>query len=324
MPVKPSEYDPPYIFKNGHFSTIYPNLLRKIKGVEQTRKRIELDDGDFIDVDWSFAPDNNRENLAIVIHGLEGNAQRQYILGLAKNLNEHQWNVAAINLRNCSGEVNRYYLSYNAGVSDDLHEIIQHIIHTYSYTTITLCGFSLGGNIMLKYLGEERILPKEIKAAVGISVPCDLYDSLIAINKPYNYIYQKRFILTLKRKLYERQKVFPDQIKAEDIKACNSLIDIDNLYTSKAHGYKDAIDYYTKCSCLQFLPNISIPTLLLNAKNDSFLGDKCYPEKEAQENSYLFLEIPEYGGHVGFYLPGGTYYHEYKISHFLNTHTTSI
>ncbi|KAA1247664.1 YheT family hydrolase [Aquimarina sp. RZ0] len=323
MPVVPSEYNPPFLFKNSHFSTIYPNLLRKVKAVVQTRKRIELEDGDFIDVDWSFAPDKNDKNLVVLIHGLEGNAQRQYILGLAKNLNDHHWNVAAINLRNCSGQVNRYYRSYNAGVSDDLHEVIHHIINTYSYTNITLCGFSLGGNIALKYLGEKQVLPTEIKAAVGISVPCDLYDSLTAINKSYNYIYQKRFLLNLKHKLYERQKKFPNQISVEDIKACDSLIDIDNLYTSKAHGYKDAMDYYTKCSCLQFLPNIKIPTLLLNAKNDSFLGDKCYPIKEANKNANLFLEIPDYGGHVGFYLPGGTYYHENKVSSFLNTHANT-
>ncbi len=316
MPVVVSKYIPSYLFKNSHLSTIYPNLLRKVRYIAQKRERLELDDGDFIDIDWSYTADKNSKNLAILIHGLEGNAQRQYMLGLAKKLNNSQWNVAAINLRNCSGEVNRYYQSYNAGVSDDLHEVIHHIINTYSYSIITLCGFSLGGNIMLKYLGEERVLPKKIRAAVGISVPCDLYDSLTAINKPHNYIYQKRFIRTLKRKLYERQELFPDQLKIEDIKACNSLIDIDNIYTSKAHGYIDAMDYYMKCSCLQFLPNIKVPTLVLNAKNDSFLGANCYPIKEAKENPNSFLETPKYGGHVGFYLPSGTYYHEYRVAQF--------
>lgn len=320
MPIVTSTYKPPYFFRNSHVSTIYPNLIRNIKGVSQKRERIELDDGDFIDVDWSYANDQNLDNLTIIIHGLEGNTQRQYMLGLSKQLNQNNWNVAAINLRNCSGEVNRHYRSYNAGASEDLDTIIQYILDTYSYTSITLSAFSLGGNLMLKYLGEERVIPNQIKAAVGISVPCDLYNSLVAINRPHNYIYQKRFLMNLKTKLLERQKVFPEKISKEDILACKSLIDIDNLYTSKAHGYQDAMEYYAKCSSLQFLQNINIPTLIINAKNDSFLGETCYPIEKAKQNSNLFLEMPDYGGHVGFYLTGDAYYSEYRTIDFLEAY----
>ncbi|WP_378180689.1 YheT family hydrolase [Aquimarina sp. SS2-1] len=316
MPVVESKYVPPYFFRNGHFSTIYPNLLRKVTGIHQKRERVELQDGDFIDIDWSYASDTKSgQKVAVLIHGLEGNAQRQYIVGLAKHLNNNEWDVAAVNLRNCSGEVNRLYRSYNAGVSDDLDSVVQHIIEK-DYNNISICGFSLGGNITLKYLGE-RTTPVQIKSAVAVSVPCDLYDSLTEINKPKNFIYQQRFIRSLKEKLYERQVVFPDQISKSDINACKSLIDIDNLYTSKAHGYIDAIDYYTKCSSKQFLNGIQIPTLIINAKNDTFLGDACYPKKEAGENSNLFLETPDFGGHVGFYLHGGTYYNELKTVAFL-------
>ncbi len=321
MPIITSSYTPPQIFRNGHISTIYPNLFRKIRYVSQKRERIELEDGDFIDLDWSYATSQQSEKLAIIIHGLEGNGQRQYITGLARHLNQNGWDAVAVNLRNCSGEVNRLYQSYNAGVSDDLDQIIKHIITTYDYSSISLCGFSLGGNIMLKYLGEGRSIPFVIKAAVGISVPCDLYDSLLAINKPNNFIYEKRFIRHLKVKLLDRQVVFPDKISISDIKACKSLMDIDDLYTSKAHGYKNAIDYYTQCSSKQFLKNIKTPTLIINAKNDSFLGNLCYPVDEAKENSNLFLEIPKYGGHVGFFLPGKTYYNEGRTLHFFENQT---
>ena len=316
MPIIASEYSPPYFFKNGHFSTIYPNLLRKVNGIDQQRERVELNDGDFIDIDWSYGinPESSKR-VAIIIHGLEGNAQRQYIMGLAKHLNNNYWDVAAVNLRNCSGEVNRLYRSYNAGVSDDLSSIITHIIEK-DYGTISICGFSLGGNITLKYLGE-RTIPSQVKSAVVVSVPCDLYDSLLAINKPNNFIYQQRFIRSLKKKLLERQDVFPDRISKSDINACKSLMDIDDLYTSKAHGYIDAMDYYKKCSSKQFLKNIKIPTLIINAKNDTFLGDSCYPLEEAKENANLFLETPNYGGHVGFYLRGETYYNEHKTVSFL-------
>ncbi len=317
MPIVSSTYTPPLVFRNGHVSTIYPNLLRKVNGIQQNRERVELDDGDFIDLDWSHASSTTKK-VAIIIHGLEGNAQRQYMVGLARHLNHNDWDTICVNLRNCSGEVNRLYRSYNAGVSDDLERIVNYVLSKNQYINISLCGFSLGGNLTLKYLGEGRNIPSEIKAAVAISAPCDLHNSLLEINKSKNYIYEQRFMRHLKAKLYERQAVFPDKITKSDIKACTSLIDIDNLYTSLAHGYKDAIDYYTKCSSKQFLKNIEIPTLILNAKNDSFLGNRCYPEDEAKENRHLFLEIPKYGGHVGFYFPGKTYYNEARTLEFFD------
>ncbi|GAA4279337.1 YheT family hydrolase [Aquimarina mytili] len=323
MPLLNSNYTPPLFFRNNHISTIYPNLIRTIDDIQQKRERVELDDGDFIDLDWSYTSPQKSKKLAIIIHGLEGNAQRQYIMGLAKHLNQNGWDAAAVNLRNCSGEVNRLYRSYNAGVSDDLDRIIKHIIDTYDYPSISICGFSLGGNITLKYLGEGRSIPSNVKAGVAISAPCDLHDSLLAINKPNNFIYKNRFIRHLKAKLLERQVVFPDKISISDIKACKTLMDIDDLYTSKAHGYTNAIDYYTKCSSKQFLKNIQTPTLIINAKNDSFLGDLCYPIKEAKENSNLFLETPKYGGHVGFFLPGITYYNEARTLDFFEKSTAN-
>ncbi|TSE06351.1 YheT family hydrolase [Aquimarina algiphila] len=320
MPVIDSQYNPPFLFRNGHISTIYPNLLRKVKDISQKRERIELDDGDFIDLDWSHGSAKHSKKLAVIIHGLEGNGQRQYMLGLARHLNHNGWDSAAVNLRNCSGEVNRLYKSYNAGASEDLDHIINHILSIYDYSSITICGFSLGGNLLLKYLGEGRVLPSEVKNAVAVSVPCDLYDSLSEINKPKNYIYQQRFIKNLKAKLYDRQIQFSEVLDKSDIKACTSLIDIDNLYTSKAHGYEDAMDYYSKCSSKQFLKAIQIPTLILNAKNDSFLGNQCYPIDEAEKNPSIFLEMPDYGGHVGFYLPDKTYYNERRTLEFFEKH----
>jgi len=315
LPLLTSDYRPSYFFRNNHIATIYPNLMRKITGITQKRERLELDDRDFIDLDWSYSPKTSK-NLCIIIHGLEGNAQRQYMMGMAKHLTTNHWDVVALNLRNCSGEVNRLYRSYNAGVTEDLDAVVKHIISEYSYDTIALCGFSLGGNIVLKYAGENRTIPKIIKCIAAVSVPCDLHDSLLAISSPGNLIYNLRFLKHLKAKLYQRQSQFPDQLKIADIKACKSLMDIDNLYTSKAHGYKDAMDYYKKCSSKQFLSNIKIPTFILNAKNDSFLGNDCYPKYEASNNTNLFLEIPKYGGHVGFHQPGAVYYHEQRIIQF--------
>lgn len=317
MPLIASTYKAPFLFRNAHISTIYPSLFRKVKGVIQTRERLTLADGDFIDLDLSYAS-NPSNKVAVILHGLEGNGQRQYTLGLSKHLNNKGWDTAIINLRGCSGEINKKYKSYHAGASDDLNEVINYMITNHKYTNISLCGFSLGGNIVLKYLGEGRATPSIIKSAVAISVPCDLLDSLTEISKPKNFLYQRRFLKYLKQKLVERQIIHPDKIALSNIIECKNLIDIDNLYTSKAHGYKDASDYYAKCSSKQFLTSIKIPTLILNAKNDSFLGPKCYPIQEAKNNDYLSLEISKHGGHVGFYTINDVYYNESKTVAFLD------
>ena len=210
------------------------------------------------------------------------------------------------------------YRSYNAGDSEDLSQVISYVLSNFHYTQLALKGFSLGGNIVLKYMGEDRIIPKEIIAAVGISVPCDLKNSLEQLNKPKNFLYTQLFLKNLKQKLYDRQLLFPKLLSKIEIDQCKTLKDVDDLYTSKAHGYKNALDYYTKCSSKQFLSYIKIPTFILNAKNDSFLGTNCYPYHEAFSNPNLYLETPNYGGHVGFVENSPIFYNEKKSYQFIS------
>jgi predicted alpha/beta-fold hydrolase len=317
MPTISSNYNPPLLFKNGHFSTIYAGIWRKIEGLKQKRERIELSDGDFLDLDWSFSKITSKK-VVVLIHGLEGNAQRAYIVGSAKEFNTHGYDVCAINLRTCSGEQNRLYRSYHSGATEDLDAVIQHILAIKNYSQIYIKGFSLGGNLTLKFLGEDRIIPKEIKAAIGVSVPVDLHSSCKELLKIKNIPYALRFKKNLVDKLKAKQKLFPEKISNEDLKKVVTLKDFDDIYTSRAHGFKDAIDYYKTCSCLQFLPEINIPTLLINAKNDSFFGPECYPYKEANENAKLYLETPSYGGHVGFFGKGNITYTEKRAIKFFN------
>ncbi len=299
MPNIHSLYNPPLLFKNNHFSTIYSGLFRKVNGVHQERERILLEDGDFIDLDWSFAQKVSKK-VIILIHGLEGNAQRAYILGSAKLFNASDYDCCSINLRGCSGETNNLYRSYHSGATEDLQTIIKHILETKKYTEIYIKGFSLGGNLALKYAGENKNLPSQLKKIVAISVPCDLHNSLEQLLKFKNILYAARFKKHLVEKLKSKQKLFPQKILDADINSIKTLLDFDNLYTSKAHGFTNALDYYEKSNSLQFLPKISIPTLIINAKNDSFLGENCYPIEIAKKSAYINLEIPNYGGHVGF------------------------
>lgn len=316
MPILQSTYSPSLLFKNGHFSTLYTGLFRSVQLPTQQRERIQLADGDFLDLDWSY-PANDTNKVAIVVHGLEGNAQRPYILGAAKQLLRKNYTVCAVNLRGCSGETNVLYRSYHSGATEDLDAIVQHIIGLDQFSEIILQGFSLGGNLILKYLGEERKLPSEIKAGIGVSVPCNLASSLGELLKPKNILYASNFKKRLLEKLKIKQQQFPDKIDASEINKIKTLKDFDDIYTSKSNGFVDALDYYAKASCLQYLPEIKVPTIVLNAKNDSFLGEACYPIKEAEENSKLFLEMPLYGGHVGFYGADNITYAEKRVVKFL-------
>lgn len=317
MPLIESTYKAPYFFKNGYVSTVYSGLIRRVNGIIQERERINLSDGDFLDLDWSYA-DQKSNKLIILLHGLEGNAQRPYMTGTAKLFNEEHIDAVCVNFRGCSGEDNLKYRSYHSGATEDLEDIIHHILKTKHYREIYIKGISLGGNLLLKYLGEREHIPQEIKAGIAISVPCDLYGSCKELHALKNRPYHDRFKTHLVDRLKIKQTQHTDMLSIEDIKSIKTLKDFDDVYTAKAHGFKDALDYYEQSSCLQFLPQIKTPTLIINALNDSFLSPECYPIKEAKQSSNIFLEMPKNGGHVGFHRNRGFYYNEIRALQFAN------
>ena len=317
MPIIESNYNPPFLFKKGHFSTIYSGLYRKVDGVVQTRERIVLSDDDFLDLDWSYS-DNKTNKLVILLHGLEGNAQRPYMLGSAKLFNENNFDAVSVNFRNCSETPNLKFRTYHSGATEDLHDVVRNAIEK-GYTDISIIGVSLGGNMALKYVGE-RDVPTEIKSVVAVSVPCSLYHSMLELHKFENILYANRFKKHLIRSLRKKQTQFPENISDDEIRSIKTLKDFDDVYTSKAHGFKDALDYYGKCSSIKFLSNIKTPTLIINALNDSFLSPECFPIKEAKNNESLFLEMPKYGGHVGFYDKDNVFYNEGQSLEFIKKH----
>ena len=319
MPVITGNYIPPGIFRNADISTIYSATLRKVELPIYERERIELSDGDFIDLDWSYSRKNASDKVVILLHGLAGNSGRPYMKGMARAFNLKFWDAVAMNFRGCSEELNRKYRSYHAGATDDLSEVITHILSLKKYQKIAIVGFSLGGNMVLKYLGENRNRPASIIGGVGISVPCDLAGSLGAITRMRNFIYSKRFEINLKQHLLLRAEQFPDHLQKKQISSCNSIRDIDELYTSRAHGYKNAADYYKNASCINVLNQINTPTLLLSAENDSFLSRQCYPYQLAENSENLYLEVPPYGGHVGFVTNTTIYYHEKRAVDFIES-----
>lgn len=317
MPIITPTYKPRFYFKNGFISTVYSGIGRRVS-LEQERERLTLSDGDFIDLDWSFSKSKTNA-CVILLHGLEGNAQRPYLTGAAKLFNANNIDAVCVNFRGCSGEVNSKFRSYHSGETQDLVDVINHLISEKKYEAIYLKGISLGANIILKYLGERDIIPLEVKAAVAISAPCDLNGACEELHKVNNIAFSNRFLTHLKSSLKKKIDKFPNSMSMEAFNSIKTLRDFDDIYTSKAHGFLDAADYYKQCSSLQFLHNIKTPTLIINALNDSFLSPECYPVKEAKHNDNIFLEMPEHGGHVGFIDKNNVYYNERRALEFVNS-----
>ena len=293
-----STYNPKYFFRSKHFNTMYRTLFHNFT-IPFKRKRLELNDKDFIDLDFSSVTSNK---IAIVLHGLEGSSNSNYVKSLTQVLNDNKWDVVAVNFRGCSGESNRLLSSYHSGKTDDLSRVIEYLEEQYNYESFNIIGFSLGGNVTLKYLGQnEDTFSKKIMAAVTVSVPCDLKGSSESIAKFWNKVYMQRFLISLKKKSHIKLKQFPDSfLKKENIDNVKNFYDFDNMYTAPAHGFKDAFDYWEKSSSKQFINNIKVPTLLITATDDPFLSESCIPVKEANNNKNFALEITKHGGHVGF------------------------
>jgi predicted alpha/beta-fold hydrolase len=295
MPILTSRFHPPPFLRNGHIQTILPALLPRRLSIAFERERLELEDGDFLDLDWART---GRDKLAILSHGLEGCSDGDYNRGMATALHAAGWDVLAWNLRGCGKEMNRLPRSYHSGETGDLGAVIRSAATKYS--RIALIGFSLGGNLTLKYLGESSPHPAVI-GAVAISVPIDLAASARALDQRWsNRIYLRRFMKSMIAKVEAKALRFPDQLDASRCRTIRTLQEFDDRYTAPIHGFRDADDYWTKSSARQYLDRITVPTLLLNARDDPFLTPECFPFAEAEPHSYLFLETPESGGHMGF------------------------
>ncbi len=317
-----SNYTPPFLLSNGHLQSIYPSLFRKFDPSLYRRQRITTPDDDFLDLDWSEV---NSDCLAVISHGMEGSSHRAYVIGMARELNHHGWDALAWNFRSCGGEMNRQLRMYHSGSTDDLDLVVNHALSQNKYKKIALIGFSMGGNLTLVYLGQKgKNRDERIQAGVVFSVPIDLHSSSLRLGEPQNILYMKRFLRMLHKKIRDKMLLFPDQINDHDFNRIKNFKDFDDRYTAPIHGFKNAEDYWHKCSSKLFIKDISIPTLIVNAKNDPFLPPACYPVEEVRDHQYIYLEIPRSGGHVGFISLNNDnfYWSEKRTIDFLKSHVT--
>lgn len=283
-------------FRDKHISTILPSLLRKEVPCNYTREKINTPDGDFFEVDWIA---NKSQNLIIILHGLEGSSSQHYVRSQADYFSSKGFDICAINFRSCSGVMNKTTRLYHSGETEDLDQLVQTITNREEYRKIFLIGFSLGANVSLKYLGEKS--RTNIAGCVAFSVPMDLRSCSYELASGFNLFYSRVFMQTLRKKVKYLQKNHKlealQNIKTKELK---TFLDFDELVTAPLHGFTGAEDYWRRSSSKQFLKNIQAPTLIVNAKNDPFLGPECYPDTVEIGNPNITAIYPEFGGHVGF------------------------
>lgn len=316
MPIVDSSFRS--FLSNSHLQTILPNIFRKVKFQQPRVEEISTHDDDFLELDWYDHPTSDK--LIILSHGLEGNSRRRYMRGMAKYFYERGYHVLAWNYRSCGTRINRALRFYHSGDTDDIGTIILHASQFEQFKSMYLIGFSMGGNISLKYMGEQsESLNHRIKGAVTFSVPLDLIGSSKVLAKWWNAFYMKRFIRSLKKKIELKSSVYPESLSLNGFDKIYSFKGFDNQYTAPLHGFQDAFDYWQKSSSIRVIDKITVPVLIINALNDSFLSPSCFPYEIAKNSKNIFLETPKTGGHVGFFSTKQIYWTEVRAFEFIES-----
>lgn len=298
MPLLISDFEVTRPFRNGHFNTFYRPLFMKDKA-KYERTRITTWDDDFIDLDFSKV---GSKTLVLLIHGLEGSSESKYMTSCTNLFNSKGLDVVCFNLRGCSGEDNLLLSTYHSGKTEDVEFVVNHLIDNYDYDEIVIVGFSLGGNLTLKYIGEQSDnIPKKVKGGIAVSVPIDIASAEKEMDKLKNKMYVEIFFKTMKNKVLEKAYKFPEyNLDKKKLFKATKFKHLEHLYTAPIFGFDSPEDYWEKASAKPHLPNIKVPTLLINARDDSFLSKECYPNKEALESKYFYFLETKYGGHCGF------------------------
>jgi uncharacterized protein len=289
-------YRAPWWLPGGHAQTLYGVLFAGSK-VMWRRERWEAPDGDFIDVDR--LPGAAEAPLVAVFHGLEGSSGSHYAGALAREFGRRGWRGAVAHFRGCSGEPNRLPRAYHSGDADEIGWILRRLSAEARGAPLFAAGVSLGGNALLKWLGEDAQARQVVLAAAAVSAPVDLMAAGDALGRGFNLVYTRAFLATMRRKAEEKLERFPGLFDGEAMRRARTLREFDDVVTAPLHGFRDTDDYWTRASAKPVLGRIQVPTLLLNARNDPFLPEAALPGR-ADVSREVRLEFPEEGGHAAF------------------------
>jgi len=327
----------PFWLPGGHLQTIHGALAARYHRIAFVRDRVDTPDGDFIDFDWvgphlfsnktadnisveadprlaataarrwmqesdwGTLPSTPDTSALVLFHGLEGSSSSHYAQAIAQYFRARGWVVVVAHLRGCSGFANRMARAYYSGDSDDLKFMLETVLARLPNAKWHAAGVSLGGNAMLKCFGEHPALSQRLEAAAAISVPLDLVACGTALSDSFlgRRLYGRYFLRTMKRKVLEKLKRFPGSIDILRFTQARTLREFDDIYTAPMHGYKNALDYWTRASSKPWLKELVVPTLVLNARNDPFVPAPSLPDSQDCSDSVL-LHQPAEGGHMGF------------------------
>ena len=321
------DFSPAWYLRNPHVQTLWGKLVRRLPPAPTRIERWETPDGDFVDVHRiAGTPGSPR---LVILHGLEGTVRSHYAQGLLHEANRRGWGADLLLFRSCGGEMNRARRFYHSGETSDIAFVIDRLVAAEPRRAIVAAGVSLGGNVLLKYLGENGdAVPAQLRAAVAVSVPFDLGRSSVQIQKGFARLYQWHFMRSLRRKAAMKLAQFPDIAPREALDQARTMYDFDDRITAPLHGFEDAADYYRKSSSLGWLHGIRRPTLLLSSTDDPFLPPDVFDDVRgvAARNAWLTLEFPSRGGHAGFIAAEGRrlkYFAESRACDFLAAHVDS-
>ncbi len=321
-----SAFEPNAILKNQHLQTLWPTLFRKDIPLRSIRERLTTADNDFIDIDWL---EQGHQPLILLIHGLASSSKAKYIKGLQKALSTQGFASVAMNLRGCSGEPNKRSRSYHGGSSDDLNLVIETLRARFPNRPLGAVGFSLGANILLKWLSETSN-KSHLFAAISVSAPLQLNLATERLQQGFSKVYEQYLLSFMKWNHYQKLKHFQENLLHGELKnlqkipslwKIKTIADFDEYITAPLHGFDDASVYYQTCSSRQSLTQIHTPTLILHAKDDPFMPPQILPQKKELSSS-IIVETSDFGGHVGFIasdrfgLP--SYWLESRVPEFFN------
>jgi predicted alpha/beta-fold hydrolase len=313
------KYQPARWLFEPNLMTVFGPLLRRGPEVPLRRERWELHDGDFVDVDRLEGRDS--APLFVALHGLEGSSSAHYMRGLLNQARLRGWRGLALNFRGCSGDMNRLLRSYHSGETSDLNELIGRV--RGEADRIVIAGCSLGGNVLVKWLGEQGAeVPREIRAAAALSVPFDLAACSRTLDSQgfWRWVYRTRFLRTLKRKSLLKESRFPGELDVRRVRGARTLFAFDDAVTAAVHGFKSAPDYYAQSSSGPFVQRVRVPLLLLSAADDPFIPVSTIPREVP---GTVTLEVCPKGGHLGFVegpMWRPRYYAERRAVEFLAAH----
>ncbi|MDE2088938.1 MAG: hydrolase [Gammaproteobacteria bacterium] len=310
-------FKPAWWLPGAHAQTLWPHLLRRRPKLSLRRERLELPDGDFLDLDWTTAP---RGPILLVLHGLEGSIHSPYAAGILRACHGHGWRAVLMHFRGCSGEPNRLARGYHSGETGDLHYVAGLLKKREPETPLCAVGYSLGGNVLLKWLGE-RGKTAPLAGAVAVSVPFELGKAADRLEHGFSRLYQWALLRQLRRSMVRKARRVPLPIRVDGLRRLKTFRQFDEHVTAPLHGFRDARDYYTRSSSRRFLRHIEVPTLILHARDDPFLAEDAIP-RISELSPAVSLDLSSRGGHVGFVtgrLPGSAgYWLETRIVDYLS------